>query len=54
MAPLRSWGPTGKRLHGFAPRGRWRTLTFVDALRCNQLTAPAVFDGSDGYASVTT
>ena len=45
MAPLRGWGPTGKRLHGCAPHGRWRTLTFVGALRCNRLTAPAVFDG---------
>jgi hypothetical protein len=45
MAPLRGWGPTGKRLHGFAPHGRWRTLTFLGALRYDQLTAPAVFDG---------
>jgi putative transposase len=45
MAPLRGWGPSGKRLHGFSPHGRWRTLTFLGALRCDQLTAPAVFDG---------
>ena len=45
MAPLRGWGPKGKPLKGFAPRGRWRTLTFVGALRCDRLTAPCVFDG---------
>jgi putative transposase len=45
MAALRGWGPRGKRLHGFAPHGRWRTLTFLGALRCDRLTAPCVFDG---------
>lgn len=45
MAPLRGWGPKGKRLRGFAPHGRWRTLTFLGALRCDQFTAPCVFDG---------
>ncbi len=45
MAPVRGWGPKGKRLRGFAPHGRWRTMTFLAALRCNQLTAPCVFDG---------
>jgi transposase len=32
-------------VRGFAPHGHWRTLTFVGALRCDQLTAPCVFDG---------
>jgi hypothetical protein len=45
MAPLRGWGPKGKRLKGLAPHGRWRTMTFLAALRCDQLTAPYVFDG---------
>jgi hypothetical protein len=45
MAPLRGWGPKGDRLRGFAPHGRWRTLTFLGALRCDRLTAPCVFDG---------
>jgi transposase len=45
MAPLRGWGPRGERLRGFAPHGRWRTLTFLGALRCDSLTAPCVFDG---------
>jgi len=33
MAPLRGWGPKGKRLRAYAPHGRWRTLTFIGALR---------------------
>ena len=45
MAPLRGWAPTGKRRHGFAPHGHWRTLTFVGAVRRDQLAAPTVFDG---------
>lgn len=45
MAPLRGWGPKGARLRGFAPHGRWRTLTFLGALRYDRLTAPCVFDG---------
>ena len=45
MAPLRGWGPKGERLRGFTPHGHWRTLTFLGALRCDQLTAPCVFDG---------
>lgn len=45
MAPLRGWGTKGKRLKGYAPHGRWRTMTFIAALRCDRLTAPCVFDG---------
>ena len=45
MAPLRGWGARGERLIGKAPQGRWRTLTFVAALRCSGITAPCVFDG---------
>jgi transposase len=45
MAPVRGWGPKGKRLRGFAPHGHWRTLTFLGALRCDRLAAPCVFDG---------
>src|SRR5271155_4085772 len=45
MAPLRGWGLKGKRLRGFAPHGHWRTMTFLGALRCDQLAAPCVFDG---------
>lgn len=45
MAPIRGWGITGERLKGFAPDGRWRTLTFLAALRADALTAPCVVDG---------
>ena len=45
MAPIRGWGQKGKRLLGFAPDGRWRTLTFLAALRVNALTEPCVVDG---------
>jgi transposase len=45
MAPIRGWGPKGKRVRGYAPHGHWRTLTFVAALRCDRIVAPCVFDG---------
>jgi transposase len=35
----------GKRLVARVPQGRWRTLTFLAALRCNRLEAPCVIDG---------
>jgi transposase len=33
------------RTHGRAPRGRWRTLTFLAALRHDGINAPCVIDG---------
>jgi transposase len=45
MAPLRGWGPRGKRLAGRAPHGHWRTLTFIAALRADRVDAPCVFNG---------
>jgi transposase len=45
MAPIRGWGPRGQRIKGFAPDGRWKTLTFLAALRVNALTQPCVIDG---------
>lgn len=35
----------GKRLLAKAPFGKWRTLTFLAALRCDRLGAPCVIDG---------
>ena len=35
----------GARLVAKVPHGRWTTLTFIAALRCDQLTAPCVVDG---------
>jgi transposase len=45
MAPLRGWGPCGKRLEQSVPHGHWRTLTFIGALRCDRIDAPWVIDG---------
>jgi transposase len=41
----------GQRLVAKAPFGRWRTLTFLAALRCDGLTAPCVIDGPINSAS---
>lgn len=35
----------GTRLVAKAPHGRWRTLTFLAALRCDRIEAPCVIDG---------
>jgi len=35
----------GTRLIAKVPHGRWRTLTFLAALRCDRIDAPCVIDG---------
>ena len=45
MAPIRGWGPRGQRLIGKAPHRRWRTLTFLAALRIDRIDAPCIFNG---------
>lgn len=45
MVPLHGWAPCGQRLPGKAPHGRWKTMTFLAALRHDQLTAPWLIDG---------
>ena len=35
----------GTRLVAKVPHGRWRTLTFIAALRCDRIAAPCVIDG---------
>jgi transposase len=35
----------GTRLLAKVPHGRWRTVTFLAALRCDRITAPCVIDG---------
>jgi transposase len=35
----------GQRLVAKVPHGRWTTLTFIAALRCDRITAPLVIDG---------
>jgi transposase len=37
--------PRGRRLIAKVPQGRWRTLTFLAALRCDRIDAPCVIDG---------
>lgn len=37
--------PKGERLIAKAPHGRWRTLTFLAALRHDRIEAPCVIDG---------
>jgi transposase len=45
MARLRGWAPRGCRLVAKVPQGRWRTLTFLAALRQGRIDAPCVIDG---------
>ncbi len=45
MAPLRGWGPRGQRLHTKVPQGRWKTMTFLAALRCDRVDAPWLLEG---------
>jgi transposase len=45
MTPLRGWCARGARLRAKAPFGRWQTMTFIAALRCDRIDAPCLFDG---------
>jgi transposase len=45
MAPLRGWAPRGMRLDAKVPHGRWRTTTFLAALRHDRIVAPWVLEG---------
>jgi len=45
MAPLRGWAPRGQRLRAKVPHRRWRTMTFLAALRHDRIDAPWVLDG---------
>jgi transposase len=45
MAPLRGWAERGSRLIGKAPGGRWKTTTFLAALRHDRIDAPWLIDG---------
>ena len=49
MAPLRGWGPQGKKAAGQGPFGHWNTSTFIPALRHDRVNAPRVVDSpADG------
>ena len=54
MAPLRGWAPKGKRLIARVPHGRWKTLTFLAALRHDRIDAPWLLDGPIDGASFRT
>ncbi len=45
MAPLRGWAPRGQRITSKVPHGRWRTMTFIAALRHDRITAPWFIEG---------
>jgi transposase len=45
MTRLCGWAPRGRKLLAKAPRGHWRTLTFLAALRHDRIDAPCVIDG---------
>jgi putative transposase len=45
MAPLRGWAPRGQRLRAKVPHRRWKTITFIAALRHDRVDAPWLIDG---------
>ena len=45
MAPLRGWAPRGRRLPAKVPHGRWKTMTFLAALRHDRIDAPWFIEG---------
>jgi transposase len=54
MAPLRGWGRRGERLVATVPHGRWKTTTFLAALRHDRIDAPWLVDGPIDGKSFTT
>ncbi|ANW00390.1 transposase [Bradyrhizobium icense] len=51
MAPLRGWAPRGQRLPAKVPHGRWKTMTFLAALRHDRIDAPWFIEGPIDGAS---
>ncbi len=45
MAPQRGWAPRGDRLKAKVPHRRWKTMTFLAALRSDRIDAPWLIDG---------
>ena len=45
MAPLRGWAPRGQRIKAKVPHRRWKTMTFMAALRHDRIAAPWFLDG---------
>lgn len=53
MTPIRGWAPRGTKLIARAPFGKWRTLTFLAALRHDRIDASCVLDGPINGQSFT-
>jgi len=53
MTPVQGWLPRGQKLVAHAPFGKWRTLTFLAALRHDRIDAPCVLDGPINGVSFT-
>src|ERR1700716_4144495 len=45
MARLRGWAPRGRSLPAKVPHGRWKTMTFLAALRHDRIDAPWFIEG---------
>lgn len=45
MAPLRGWAPCGQWLKAKVPFKRWKTMTFLAALRHDRIDAPWLVNG---------
>jgi putative transposase len=45
MTRLYGWAARGERLIDKVPQGKWKTATFLAALRNNRVEAPCLFDG---------
>ena len=45
MTRTHGWVKRGLPLIAKAPQGHWKTMTFLAALRCDEITAPLVLDG---------
>jgi transposase len=53
MTLIRGWAPRGDKLVARAPFGKWRTPTFLAALRHDRIDAPCVLDGPINGESFT-
>ena len=53
MTPIRGWALRGHKLIAKAPFGKWKTLTFLAALRVDRIDAPCVLDGPINGQSFT-
>ena len=45
MTAPRGWAPRGRRLTAKVPHGRWKTMTFLAALRHDRIDAPWFLEG---------